>query len=321
MTNTQIQVSTHNKAAYNDKNSTVHLSEILAVNSDWKLNRDSAVAHYGGIKSAKGFALKSTEGLLAWGRFLSWPVIFVSAVHIWESVSRIAPETVSALSLPPQTYHIAALLFTILIDVVAVYILKANTALAYTTTEKNSSIWFFYILTALLNGSFVAANSPDATDALQNGLIEFYGNIFVILLPITVPIALWAIEEANKKLEASKIALTVDIATLDGLIKSNSVSNSHSNNGSNNTHIAVTNNSRSVEPIDKVLETDSYPNGVLPQQTIVNHSEEVVTANNDAYNCLKCGALLPDRGSKRKNQGYRMSTKLHGCPTCNPKKS
>lgn len=307
------------------------LSDILAVNADWRQNRESTIARYKGLVSAKRYAYTETERLLSWGRWLSWPVIFVSAIHIWESVSRIAPEGVTALHLPDWAYHTAAFLFTVLIDIVAVYLLKSNTALAYTSNRNNQSIWFFYILTALLNASFIAGNSPDATAIFKAGIVEVLGNMFIILLPITVPIAIWAIEQSNQKLEASKITLSVDIATLNGLI----VSNERANSG----------NSASIDNkpiVEKLLSTDIAQAIVAPQQNAENNIvdtlpvqetmnkshqegagivETTIENNSDAYRCMKCDALLPDRGSKRANQGYRMSTKRYGCSTCNPNKT
>lgn len=259
------------------------LADILSINADWRNNRESTIARYAGIKAAKSHAAIEITNLLYWGRKLSYAVIFVSAIHIWETVSRIAPENATALLLWPAVYHVAALLFTVIIDIVAVFLLKAETALAYTKNNPNKAIWFFYFVTAVLNGAFIAANSPDATAALKNGLVEWYGNLFIILLPLTVPVALWAIERTNQRLEVGKITLTVDIATLDGLIRSNK-------------------NNAETAPLNRVLEQNSYPEGIVPPD--------------EALTCMKCGALLPDMGSVKKNQGKRMSTKRFGCEQC-----
>lgn len=267
------------------------LPTLLSIDGNWRNSRDGTIARYKGIKAAKDYALKETNSLLSIGRYLSYAVVFVSAIHIWESVARIAPANVPMLHLWPIVYHIAALLFTILIDITAVFNLKAHTALAYTGATGHKAIWFFYFITALLNAAFIAGNSPDATDNVKNTLIALLGNSFILLLPITIPIALWSIEESNKKLEAGKISLTVDIATLEGMIESNL------KDAGKETAPKVEDNRTLV--INQVLETDTYPDKVLP-----------------ALTCAKCEALLPTTGDAKKDRGVWLSTHRFGCKVC-----
>lgn len=265
------------------------LSTLLSIDDNWRNSRDGTIARYKGIKTAKDYALKETNSLLTIGRYLSYAVVFVSAIHIWESVARIAPANVPMLHLHAMVYYIAALLFTILIDITAVFILKAHTALAYTGAKGSNAIWFFYFITALLNAAFIAGNSPDATDNVRNTLIALLGNSFIVLLPITIPIALWSIEESNKKLEAGKISLTVDIATLEGMIESN-LKDAGKETGTQDNRTLV---------INQVLETDTYPDKVLP-----------------ALTCAKCEALLPTTGDAKKDRGVWLSTHRFGCKVC-----
>lgn len=286
------------------------LASILAVDDTWKKSRNSTVARYEGIAQAKQHALAQSKSLLTWGRWLSWGVIFVSAIHIWESVSRIAPASIGVLHLHKYVYWGASLLFTILIDVVAVYILKANTVLAYTGTKRNRSIWFFYALTALLNAAFIAANSPDATAILRAGIIEGLGNIFLILLPITVPVSMWAIESQNQRLEAGNIMLSVDIATLKGIIIHANTAPITINNTANTVHISGV----SASTIDKVLSNNETPDRVLPLQSSIGVIEATMPVIKS--NCQKCGALLPDLGDARRNNMKWVSTARHGCTTC-----
>ena len=291
------------------------LADILRVNEGWKNNRDSTVARYKGIVSAKQHALEESKKLLNWGRWLSWGVIFVSAIHIWESVSRIAPASIGVLHLDKYIYWGASLLFTILIDTVAVYILKSDTVLAYTGTKKSIAIWFFYILTALLNAAFVAANSPDATDALRTGLIEVLGNAFLILLPITVPVALWAVEKQNQYLEAGNIMLSVDIATLNGVITHNTTPTVTITNTSNTLSIGTV----SANTIDKVLADNETPDRVLPLESnigVIQREVEPITLPMSKDHCQKCGALLPDNPNSRSRHMKWISTAKHGCSTC-----
>lgn len=281
-----VQLVARSSAVNTDAND---LSTLLSIDGNWRNSRDGTIARYKGIKTAKDYALKETNSLLAIGRYLSYAVVFVSAIHIWESVARIAPANVPMLHLHAMVYYIAALLFTILIDITAVFILKAHTALAYTGAKGSNAIWFFYFITALLNAAFIAGNSPDATDNVRSTLIALLGNSFIVLLPITIPIALWSIEESNKKLEAGKISLTVDIATLDGMIDANLKEAGKETAAQDNRTLVI----------NQVLETDTYPDKVLP-----------------ALTCAKCDALLPTTGDAKKDRGVWLSTHRFGCKVC-----
>lgn len=281
-----VQLVARSSAVNTDAND---LSTLLSIDGNWRNSRDGTIARYKGIKTAKDYALKETNSLLTIGRYLSYAVVFVSAIHIWESVARIAPANVPMLHLHAMVYYIAALLFTILIDITAVFILKARTVLAYTGAKGSNAIWFFYFVTALLNAAFIAGNSPDATDNVRSTLIALLGNSFIVLLPITIPIALWSIEESNKKLEAGKISLTVDIATLDGMIDANLKETGKETAAQDNRTLII----------NHVLEKDTYPDKVLP-----------------ALTCAKCNALLPTTGDAKKDRGVWLSTHRFGCKVC-----
>lgn len=280
------------------------LDDILTISADWRNSRESIIARNQGIKEAKENTLKETNGLLWIGKKLSYAVVFVSAVHIWETLARIAPSYVPPLQLDPFVYHASAFVFTVMIDIIAVFKQKAHGVLSQVKVKTTRSIWYFYAITALLNATSIAANSPNASQWLKNGLVEFFSNLFLFLLPLCIPIAIIGIEESNKQLQALKVLLTVDIATLSGLIDANK------------TPVVVENKT-------VVINNTSTP----PQLGTVDTLENVVTQNktvdkvvaSKVKTCAKCGALLPSTGNGRKDQGAWLATRHNGCEMCKPK--
>lgn len=200
------------------QNNTETLAELLSIDAQWSNSKDATLARYRGILAAKTQALFSVSFLHSWGKFLSWSIIFISAIHVWESISTIKPDFVTALKLPDTIYHLAALLFTLMIDVCVVFIVKSNSACAYVGAQPNKASIFFYIVTGLLNGVFISSHTPVMNEDLRGFVIPVLGTIFVFLLPASVPIAIYAVEQSNQMLEAAKLKLTVDIATLRGMV-------------------------------------------------------------------------------------------------------
>lgn len=233
------------------------LSDVLSIDVLWRDSKPATIARYKGILTAKSYALQQTSKLLFFGRKLSWCVVFISALHIYETVASISPGFVPGLRLPSVVYYSAALLFTVLIDTVAVFLLKASTTLAYSGARGNKAIWFFYGLTAFLNGSFIAANTPQMTESLRSFLLGAYGNMFIFLLPLSVPIAMWAIEDTVKTLEVAKLKLTVDTSTLHGMLQESTYNSTEE----------------------------------LTQQEATNAENA-----NNIFLCVNCGAALESRG-------------------------
>lgn len=167
-----------------------------------------------GILQAKQDALRTADALLRWGKFLGWIIIFVSAIHIWESVASIAPADVEHLTLPAIVYHLAALGFTLMIDAAALFVSRANAVAALADAPRSRWTVYFYVVTALLNAAFVAGHAPALDAATRAQILPALGALFVIILPISVPAALVAVEHSRRTLEICRLALLADVATL-----------------------------------------------------------------------------------------------------------
>jgi hypothetical protein len=185
-----------------------------------------------GILLAKQQALRAAEGLLGWGHALTWAIIFVSAIHIWETVAAIAPASAGVLQLPAAVYHGAALAFTLMIDACALYIAKANATAAFVGAPSNRGTIFFYAVTALLNASFVARHAPAIDATVQAQLLPLLAGSFVLLLPLSIPAGIVAVEASNRTLEAARLALLVEVETLRGLVVSTTGSTRRSDEAS-----------------------------------------------------------------------------------------
>lgn len=171
-----------------------------------------------GILLAKEQALRGAEALLRWGSGLTWVIVFVSALHIWETVAAIAPREISALHLPAPVYHGAALAFTLMIDACALFVSRANAVAAFVPgASPNRWGLYFYGVTALLNASFVASHAPGIAPHIQSQILPLLSASFVVLLPLSVPIGIAAVEASMRTLEACRLALVIEISTLQGL--------------------------------------------------------------------------------------------------------
>lgn len=190
------------------------LAQTFTIDPALLQSRAAQEARRHGILQAKHEALRSAAALLRWGRFLGWSIIFVSAIHIWESVASIAPADVGHLALPAFVYHLAALGFTLMIDAAALFVSRANAVAALAGAPSSRWTIYFYAVTALLNAAFVAGHAPalDATARAQ--ILPVLGALFVILLPLSVPAALVAVEHSRRTLEICRLALLADVATL-----------------------------------------------------------------------------------------------------------
>lgn len=180
--------------------------------------RAAQAARRRGVLLAKEQALAAAERLLRWGRLLACAIILISALHVWESVAAIAPKEVPALHLPAALYHLVALTFTLLIDVVAIFLARTN-AVAALVAGAPQSRWtaYFYAATGLLNASYICRHAPGLDATTQQQLLPLFAGLFVVLLPLSVPIGIVAVEGACRTLEAARLALLMEIATLRDL--------------------------------------------------------------------------------------------------------
>jgi hypothetical protein len=193
------------------------LAQSFAIDPALLQSRAAQEARRRGVLLAKSQALRGAESMLAWGRLLGWGIIFVSAIHIWESVSAIAPAGVAPLRLPDAVYHGAALLFTLLIDAAALYVSRANAIVALAGGPPSRWAAYFYALTALLNAAFVAGHAPALDAHARDQILGLLNALFVIILPASVPAGMVAVERSRRMLEVCRLSLLEEVATLRGL--------------------------------------------------------------------------------------------------------
>lgn len=210
-------------SASNEQNALVPvqtLSDILQIDDSWTQSNTAKIARYKGILTAKESALKSVSRVSNVGKILSWPIVFVSGIHVWETMSTFRPDVVPALPLPEWVYYTSAGLFTVVIDIAIVYIVKAYSLASYTKKVVNpSQLIFFYAVTCLLNAAFIISHTGTLTTEVRITLSNFFSVMFAILLPLFVPLSLYTIEEANKLLETVRLSLIVDTETLKGMLQ------------------------------------------------------------------------------------------------------
>lgn len=194
------------------------LANAFAVDPTLLQSRAAQEARRKGVLLAKEQALRAAEGLLRWGRLLSWGVVFVSAIHIWESVASIAPAEAGHLTLPPMVYHLAALAFTLMIDAIALFVGRANAVAELAGVAGSRWAGYFYAVTALLNAAFVASHAPALEDDVRAQILPALGMLFVVILPATVPAGIIAVEQARRALEISRLTLIAEVAELRELV-------------------------------------------------------------------------------------------------------
>lgn len=175
-------------------------------------------ARLAGVMLAKREALQTARRLVRLAMPLTVAVLLVSFVHLWQLVSGIVPAYVSALRLPDWVHHLSNAALIVSIDCVAVYLLASRKALAYIgESRQGRAIWFFYVLTALLNGVVILSQMPGLPGWLDPvrdlGLI-----VSAFMLAILVPLSIAAIERAHHVAEYARLTLIVDVQTLMQLV-------------------------------------------------------------------------------------------------------
>lgn len=175
-----------------------------------------------GLLVAKLQAMHRAERLVKVGRPLLVAIIFVSFLHIWETIGAIRPEFVSEMRLPSWAYHAAAAALTVAIDAAALYVVAADgtTALAGAARRRGAT-WFFLATTFLLNAAFVVRYAPSLPESLRTTVLPALEILFVILLPATIPVSILAIEGSVARLEAARLKLLVETTALKELAQGN----------------------------------------------------------------------------------------------------
>lgn len=175
-----------------------------------------------GLLVAKLQAMHRAERLVKIGRPLLVAIIFVSFLHIWETIGAIRPEFVQEMRLPSWVYHAAAAALTLAIDAAALYVVAADgTAALAGATRRRGATWFFLATTFLLNAAFVVRYAPSLPEDLRTTVLPGLEILFVVLLPATIPVSIVAIEGSVARLEAARLKLLVETTALRELAQGN----------------------------------------------------------------------------------------------------
>lgn len=187
-------------------------------------------ALYVGLLEAKQEALKRVERLRFIGTPLLFGVIAVSFVHIWESISVFVPEGVEPLKLPGYVHHTTAGAFTLAIDAVAAYIAFSNatTHLANVNKDEKVRIWFFYVLTFVLNAMFMVRHAPTLSADFKGAVLPVLDFAIVFILPAFIFMAMHAIEHAGRVLTDVQLQLKAEISVVSEMLGRGNVPNNAS---------------------------------------------------------------------------------------------
>ena len=178
-----------------------------------------------GLLQAKRQAMRQAEGLLRIGRPLLVAVIFVSFLHVFETIAAIRPAFVEELQLPGWLYHLAAALLTLAIDLAALYVVSAHASAALVVGQtRRPAVWFFLVTTFLLNAAYVVQFAPSLPGAFQQTILPWLNTSFVFLLPAFVPVAIFSIEGAVSRLDVARLRLLVETTALADLVSAHNVS-------------------------------------------------------------------------------------------------
>lgn len=177
-------------------------------------------ARLAGLLEAKAEAHRSAARLARWARPLAVAVVLTSGLHIWETLAAVAPARVEALALPAWLYHLSALLLVLMIDSSLVFLAAASSAAAYAGhAHRPAALPVLYTATALLNGAYLVRYMPGLPPVLREPVLMALAVVFVLLLALLIPVVLVAIERAAHVLQAARLALGVEVATLRGLVE------------------------------------------------------------------------------------------------------
>lgn len=172
-----------------------------------------------GQLQARRQALRHVAALARLGRPLLVGIIFVSALHVWETIAAIRPGWVAELRLQSELYHAAAALLTVAIDLAALFVVAAGAAVALVVPPTGRrAVWFFLALTFLLNMAFVVRYGPALPAELRAAVLPLLDMLFAVLLPAFVPVGIVAVESATGRLDVARLRLVVEVTTLAELV-------------------------------------------------------------------------------------------------------
>jgi hypothetical protein len=181
-------------------------------------------ARLSGLLEAKAEAHRAAARLAQWARPLAVATTGVSGVHLWESLAAVKPGHVAALSLPDAVYHGSALALVAVIDGAIIFLSAAGNASAYAGyTQRSRALPLLYTITGGLNFAFLISYWPAMPVGLRAAVLPALAVVFPILLAVLIPALLVALERASHVLQATKLALGVEVATLRGLTEEPSV--------------------------------------------------------------------------------------------------
>lgn len=191
---------------------------IFEIDAD-TLNSDAARrARWAGLRLAKQQAMR-TAAVLSWlGLPLLIFILLVSGLHVWETIAGIRPAWVQEWRPHWAAYYIVAALFTVGIDLAALYLMAANNTLAFAGMRREyRAVGCFLVATFLLNAAFVVRYASDLPVSLRDVALPVLDILFAIILPAFIPISLLAVEHARERLGAARLRLLVDVRTLEEL--------------------------------------------------------------------------------------------------------
>lgn len=193
--------------------------EIFDIDTKLLERPEAANARSVGLLTAKQEAMKSARRLVKLGRPLQFLVAGVSFLHIWYQISLVRPAGVAALELWPSVHHVANGILTGAVDLVLIYLITTRSAAAFAGGKAaHRAVWFFYVLTAILNGVFMLQFSP-STPKMALEVIPALDLFKTILLALLIPVSLVSIENAHQAAATARLKLLVEIATLEGALK------------------------------------------------------------------------------------------------------
>lgn len=168
-----------------------------------------------GLLQVKRAAAQRAERLARLARPLLGALVSVSALHIFGQVARFAPAEVAALTLPAWSYHATAAALTLAVDLVALWLVAAGGALRLAGERPpRAALGYALGLTFLLNSAYMLAHAPALDGAARAAVLPWLDALFVVALPLFIPVALYAVEGAAQQLEAARLALLVEAAAL-----------------------------------------------------------------------------------------------------------
>jgi hypothetical protein len=177
-------------------------------------------ARHAGMYAAMSELLADARRLAWWGRPLQMSVLAVSGLHILHLLAAIKPGGVSALWIPDVLYHMSAIAFVVAIDAVAAYLLSSRSIAEHAgEASAGRSVWFFWALTALLNGVFVLQYAPGMPAVMQAALPALHA-IVGVLLALLIPVSLVSLEAARERAERARLQLLVNTHALQGALAS-----------------------------------------------------------------------------------------------------